>query len=73
MEKTSFVHSFFHLLSSSALSNYVLGIEKTKVDRDSVTVSTIEIARETETSRTSRKRVIGALIGIKVMLTWLGE
>ena len=31
MEKTSFVHSFFRLLSSSALSNCVLGIEKTKV------------------------------------------
>ena len=73
MEKTSFVHSFFRLLSSSALSNCVLGIEKTKVDRDSVTVSTTETARETGTSRTSRIQVIGAIIGIKVMLTWVGE
>lgn len=43
------------------------------MDRDSVTVSTIETARETGTSRTSRMQVIGAIIGIKVMVTWLGE
>ena len=43
------------------------------MDRDSVTVSTIETARETGTSRTSRIQASGAIIGIKVMVTWLGE
>lgn len=38
------------------------------MDKDSVTVSTIETARETGTSRTSRMQVIGAIIDIKLWL-----